>query len=214
MKKDEIKTKLTELFKQTNNKNNKKLNTYFYLVIGLGILIMLLSNITSSIRPNPEPSIHETNSENVEEISADKSPSPATIVEYEKYYETEIKDILSDVIGVSNVSVKVNIASTEKKIHETDRRNEKQVTKENDQEGGTRTIESDSIDEEVVIINDGEQDKPVVIGSEKPKVNGVIVVAQGAESMQVKQQIIEAVTRLLHVPSHQVSVLPKKIKEE
>lgn len=215
--KKDVKNKLQKLFDNQDKKQSKKLTSYFYILIGLGIVIMLMSNLTSTFHPDPDGHPADSGTETFEEeeeVSARRSSGPSTIVEYENYYETQIKEILSDVIGVSNVSVKVSVASTERKVHEKDRRDEKQVTEERDQEGGTRTIESHSIDEQVIIINDGDNDKPVVVASEKPKVTGVIVVAQGAESMQVKQQIIEAVTRFLHVPSHQVSVLPKKIKEE
>lgn len=217
MKKDELITKLKQWFtnEQSKQKNKTTFNAYFYMIIGIGVFIMLLSNLTSTFQENdPNVVSVDTDYETAEEEVAAEPSHPSSIVEYEKYYETQMKEILSDVIGVSNVSVKVNVASTERKIHEKDRRNEKQVTEERDQEGGTRTIESQSLDEQVIITNDGERDQPVVIASEKPQVTGVIVVAQGAEQLQVKQQIIEAVTRFLHVPSHQVSVLPKKIKED
>lgn len=217
MKKEDVKNHFKQLLQPKGNKQqHKKLNHYFYLLIGAGILIMILSNIGSPFQSDGNHlAAIDSGSEAVdEEAAANPSSGPSSIVEYEKYYESQLKEILAEVIGVSNVSVKVNIASTEKKIHEKNRSNEKQVTEERDQEGGTRTIESHTIDEQVVITREGDNDKPIVIGSEKPKVTGVIVVAQGAEQMAVKQQIIEAVTRFLHVPSHQVSVLPKKIKEE
>lgn len=216
MKKEELKRAFQKLIEPKGEKSKKSLNIYFYLLLGLGIAIMLLSNMTSTFQTKNEPEMSNTNAEESEEKDAfaNRSSNPSTIVEYEEYYERQVRDILADVIGVSNVSVKVNIASTEKKLYEKNRRNEKQVTEENDREGGTRTIENHSMDEETIIVRDGDKDKPVIIGSEKPKVTGVIVVAQGAESMQVKQQIIEAVTRFLHVPSYQVSVLPKKIKED
>lgn len=205
-----MKKQLQKLFKNHENKpSNKKLQVYIYILISLGIIIMLLSNMTSTFIPDEQEQLANSKVEENDDASR-----PHTIKEYEKYYESQLKEILSEVIGVSNVSVKVNIATTEKKIHEKNRRNEKQITEEKDQEGGTRTIENHSIDEQVVIINNGNQDEAVVIGTEKPKVTGVIVVAQGAEQLQVKQQIIEAVTRFLHIPSHQVSVLPKKIKED
>lgn len=217
MKKEDVKNKFQKLFDNQDNKKNIKLSSYFYVLIGLGIVIMLMSNLTSTFHPTNDESKADSGSDMIEEdeeVLANRNSGPSTIVEYENYYEAQIKEILSDVIGVSNVSVKVNVASTEKKIHEKDRQNEKQVTEENDQEGGKRTIESHSNDEQVIIIKDGDNDRPVIVASEKPKVTGVIIVAQGAERMRVKQQIIEAVTRFLHVPSHQVSVLPKKIKEE
>ena len=55
---------------------------------------------------------------------------------------------------------------------------------------------------------------PVVIETKKPAIRGVLVVAKGADNIQVKKWIIEAVTRSLDVPSHRVAVMPKKTKGE
>jgi stage III sporulation protein AG len=49
-----------------------------------------------------------------------------------------------------------------------------------------------------------------VVEYQKPAIRGVLVVAKGAENIQVKKWIIEAVTRSLDVPSHRVAVMPKK----
>ena len=51
---------------------------------------------------------------------------------------------------------------------------------------------------------------PIISETKKPSVRGVLVVAKGAENIQIKKWIIEAVTRSLDVPSHRVSVMPKK----
>jgi stage III sporulation protein AG len=51
---------------------------------------------------------------------------------------------------------------------------------------------------------------PVVVETKKPDIRGVLVVAKGAENIQVKKWIVEAVTRVLGVSSHRVSVVPKK----
>ncbi|MFP3489056.1 stage III sporulation protein AG, partial [Staphylococcus sp. SIMBA_130] len=55
---------------------------------------------------------------------------------------------------------------------------------------------------------------PIVVSTKKPVVRGVVVVAVGAENMEVKKMIVDAVTRLLDVKSHRVMVLPKKLKGE
>lgn len=62
----------------------------------------------------------------------------------------------------------------------------------------------------LVIVRSGDQEKPVVVKTEKPKIRGILVVAKGADNIEVKKWIIEAVTRSLDVPSHRVAVLPKK----
>lgn len=178
---------------------------------------MLFSNFTSTTKEKDSSlesvtDLHD--SEEVIEAVTRKGSKPNSIVEYEEHYESQIQEILEDAIGLANVSVKVNVSSTEKQVYEKNRRSEKQITDETDREGGKRTIENNSIDEEVIVINNGDKETPLIIGTEKPKVTGVMVVAEGAESMVMKQQIIESVTRFLRISSHQVSVLGKKKKEE
>ena len=50
----------------------------------------------------------------------------------------------------------------------------------------------------------------IVLETKKPQVRGVLVVAKGAENVQIEKRIIESVTKLLDVPSHRVSVMPRK----
>jgi stage III sporulation protein AG len=61
-----------------------------------------------------------------------------------------------------------------------------------------------------VITRNGDTEIPVIIKTKKAEVRGVAIVAAGAENIKVKASIIEAVTRVLDVPAHRVSVLPKK----
>lgn len=44
----------------------------------------------------------------------------------------------------------------------------------------------------------------------KPRVRGVLVVAKGADNIQVKAWITEAVQKVLDVPAYKISILPKK----
>jgi stage III sporulation protein AG len=61
-----------------------------------------------------------------------------------------------------------------------------------------------------VIIQEGEKEVPIVLETKKPEIRGVLIVAKGADNIQIEKWIKESVTRLLDVPSHRVSVMPKK----
>ncbi|RBW70605.1 stage III sporulation protein AG [Bacillus taeanensis] len=212
MKKDEIKALLTELF---TNKEKKKKFSYSYLVLalGIGVVFMMFGNGFSSPQVEDIPAM-KAEAPQTQQAFAKKASEPSTMIEYENYYENQLREILEEIVGVSNVSVMINLDATEQKIYEKNYNEQNQETTETDKEGGKRTINNKGKDEQVVIINDGEKEVPVVVATEKPKVRGVVITATGAENMKVKQQIVEAVTRVLDVPSHRLSVLPKKIKEE
>ena len=111
---------------------------------------------------------------------------------------------------MKDVTVVVNLEATEEKVYEKNNVTQKQITDETDREGGKRTVEDSSKDEQIVIIRDGEKEVPIVQQTKKPSVRGVLVVAQGADNITVKKWIVEAVTKVLDIPSHRVAVMPKK----
>lgn len=88
------------------------------------------------------------------------------------------------------------------------------TTEETDKEGGKRSVTDQTSEEQIVMIRNGDQETPVVVQTKKPDIRGVLVVAQGVDNVQIKKTIIDAVTRVLDVPSYRVAVAPKKIKED
>jgi stage III sporulation protein AG len=128
---------------------------------------------------------------------------------YEDQYENQLKEALDQIVGVSEALVVVNVEASEQKVYEKNENKQSQHTSEEDKEGGKRSIEEKSSEEQIVIIQDGENEVPVISETRKPKVSGVLVVAKGADNIQIKKWILEAVTRVLDVPVHRVSVLPK-----
>jgi stage III sporulation protein AG len=194
----------------------KKAGKYQYLVVVLlfGALIMLISNFffkdnngNSSL---PVIGKSTTKEESVETFGGKKSSESDLITNYEKYYESQLKEALEEIAGVSDVSVVVNVDATEKKILEKNKVTKSQKTKEVDREGGERDVDDQSQDEQVVIIQEGEKEVPIVLETKKPEIRGVLIVAKGADNIQIEKWIKESVTRLLDVPSHRVSVMPKK----
>ncbi|KJE27102.1 stage III sporulation protein AG [Geobacillus kaustophilus] len=141
---------------------------------------------------------------------ASKETKEKVIAAYEERYEKELKAALEAIEGVDDVTVVVNLDSTELKLYEKKRSTQQQTTEESDKEGGKRTIENESTNEEVIIIHNGEEETPLVVATKKPDIRGVLVVAKGADNLQIKKWIVEAVTRVLNVPSYRVAVLPKK----
>ncbi|MCO7126585.1 stage III sporulation protein AG [Sporolactobacillus shoreicorticis] len=135
--------------------------------------------------------------------------SMTSIEKYESYVNQNLKNILEQIRGVSNVSVMVTFSSTEKKIYQNNTKIQDNQTSETDQKGGKRVVSQKDEDTEVVMIDQNGSKIPVVIGKEQPTVRGVIVVAQGAQQPTVKVQIMDAVATVLDIPSYKVKVLEK-----
>ncbi len=205
-----------------DDQSNHKKGKYIYLIVVLtvGTMIMLISNlfINNESSQNALPTLKNNASiqteENVETFGQKDSTGNSVIGDYERAYEVQLKEALDSIVGVSDVSVVVNVDATEKQVLEKNRKSQTQLTDETDREGGKRKVEDQSTDEQLVIIQNGEKEVPIVVETKKPAIRGVLVVAKGADNIQVKKWIVEAVTRSLDVPSHRVSVLPKKTKGE
>ena len=211
-------TWLKKLFSQ-EDAADKKPGKYQYLLLVLlfGAAIMLISNFffKDDKQNTSLPAFKNSEEKTEEEVAVfgqKQQEGNDLIAAYERSYEAQIKEALDAIIGVEDVTVVVNVDATEKKVLEKNRTNKTQTTDETDREGGKRKVEDQSKEEQLVIIRNGEKEVPIVTEIKKPVIRGVLVVAKGAENIQVKKWIIEAVTKALDVPSHRVAVMPKKSK--
>lgn len=200
--------------KRLFSKESDKKVQYLIIVLLFGAAIMMISNFLlddeSTNSSLPVLSSTDEGEEDVETFGKKTAAGNEMISEYESRYETQLKDALEGIAGVSDVMVVVNVDATEKRVLEQNSVTRSQVTDEKDREGGERKVEDQSRDNQVVIIRDGEKEVPIVLETKKPEIRGVLVVAKGADNIQVKKWIIESVTKLLDVPSHRVSVMPRK----
>ncbi|MFI8706119.1 stage III sporulation protein AG [Bacillus sp. NPDC077411] len=201
------------LFKgNEKDEKEKKISAKFLIILLiLGIILMFSSNLFQAKKP--EVPVLKSQTEQVKDVPTfgqKNSDNKSNIDKYEKEYEQQLKEALESVTGVKDVTIEINLDSSEEKILDKNTVKRSQTTDETDKEGGKRKVEDESTDEKTVIVRQGDKEAPIILRENKPKVRGVLVVAKGVDNLQVKQMVIEAVTRMLEVPSHRVSVLPKK----
>ena len=125
---------------------------------------------------------------------------------YVKELETRLKTALSQVSGVGKVEVMITLKSSGEDILEKDVPYERESSTETD---GTSVKQQNSYScqEETVLIESDGDTAPYVVSSVYPQVEGVLVVAQGGASPQIKTEIIESVQALFGVEAHKVKVL-------
>lgn len=198
--------------KQTGKKPGKY--QYMIIVLCIGAAFMLAGNILMKKQPDgvdlQAMKTSPSNSANVPAFGSNDNSGNSEMAAYEKEYETQLKDALDVMLGVNDVQVIVNLDGTEQKVLEQNTVTKNQTTNETDSNGGKRTVEDSSIDQQMVIIRNGDNESPVVVSTKKPTIRGVLVVAKGADDIEVKKAIVDAVTRALGVPSYRVAVEPGK----
>lgn len=128
--------------------------------------------------------------------------------EYAAYLEGKLKKMLESVQGVGEVEVMITMESSEERIVEKDMTAERSQTEEQDSAGGTRTVSSSNTGYQTVY-QEGSQGSPFVVKTITPKVEGVLVVAEGAGKGNMTGEITQVVQALFGVEAHKVKVLEK-----
>lgn len=200
-----------KLMQPLSSKEGRKINKPKYFIgLGLvGVLIILTSNWFQS---DPDPAVPPNDVEHTTETTSEKQTIGSTdsISQLEKEYESQLKPLLENIDGVSAVDIMINLAATHEKVYDKNLIISKQTTKETDKNGGEREIEDYSREQQLVLVRQGDREVPLLTKTEKPDVKGVFVTAKGVDSMEVRSWVVEAISRVLDVPSHRVSVLPKQ----
>jgi len=195
---DSLGKALTNLFKNGNKKNLYGLVILFFA----GVALLILSKTIFS--PSPQP----------ERLSGDNAGIIAPILtkdekdtSYEETLTKQLEDILSLMDGAGRVRVMLTLSYGSEIILADDTVSDESITLETDTEGAQRTIDQSKHDERTVLAkqNDGSE-KPIVLKEIMPRVEGVIIVAEGGGNIAVKAALTDAARTVLGIEIHKVHV--------
>lgn len=127
--------------------------------------------------------------------------------------EEELEEILSQMWGVGKVRVMITLKSSEELVVEKDETSNRSNTNESDSAGGSRIVTQMEGGKNTVYHTVGNGSEPYVVKTISPQVEGVVVVAQGAGSGTVNENITEMIQALFGVEAHKVKVV-KMTSEE
>jgi stage III sporulation protein AG len=119
--------------------------------------------------------------------------------------EEKVADILREIKGAGKVTVAIQMAegSTYEYLFDTEESRTENIT--------TSADSGSSISEETKKQNLAMADKSPVLAKEYlPRIQGVVVVAEGAGDAQVRENIFSAVKALLGLAANQIAVLESK----
>lgn len=192
---------------------NKRLQTFRWLIIiGLvGLALMILNSFNflhiKNVDPGGAVSGLPPDGENKQAAAGTGAKDKSLFRDYEQAYESQLKELLSKIVGVGDVEVMVTIDSTEEITVEKNSKDTQQVTNEKDTNGATRSVTDVTRSGDAVVM---QNQNPLILKTTKPKIRGVVVVAKGAENLTVKKLISDAVVKGLDVPVNKISVVPRK----
>ena len=111
------------------------------------------------------------------------------------------ENALAKVEGVGNVKVMITLASSSEKVVEKDREMTSEV--QEGESGGKNTSSSET----AVYANGNGEETPYVKQELSPRIEGVLVIADGGDNAIVIENITEAVQALFGVDTHKIKVM-------
>lgn len=192
---EEIISKIKKYF---NEMDSKKFKYNLFIIFTIGIILLIVANIfTEDKKPR------DTNLETEKILDDTKNFH----LDYVSILEEKLEEILNELKGVSNVKVMITLEDTIEKIPAINTTKNNETTNEVDSQGGTRETLREDTTIQIVTGNEGSLR---VLKEVEPTVKGVIVIAEGAESLEVKEILYDAVKTVLGVSGNRVEVYSSK----
>lgn len=182
-----------EVIKTAFKDKKKRTQNLILLVVLLVVLLISCNYIFKTDSKSAGKSNSTSNDSNI-----DNSNNTSTVSKTNNSdLEEKLSLILSQVQGISDVSIVLSYSQEEKQ-------NVVYNTKEEESDGKSTT-------EKVVAYNEQSGIKSAIVESvECPKVEGAIVVAKGADSVDIRSKIASAVSTVVNIPVYKVQVFEKQ----
>lgn len=182
-------------------KEIKRMNRKHLLVVGLvGVLLLVLAL----------PVNDEQDTELLQKGEMEHIPTQATgsLNSYRKDMEKQLEQILGEMDGVGKVEVMITMKDEGETVLEKDLTQTEERTGEDNGQGTKReNIIINSQEETIYIQEDSTSSTPFVSKEVMPRVEGVVIVAQGGGNPGTVKNISDAVLALFPVEVHKIKVV-------
>lgn len=195
---------IKKIFEKYFNGDSKKTVRNMVIIILFGVLLILIADIITGLN-NKNTGIQDS----TVEVNT-TAGIPVTSNSYEEKIKKDLTDTLSLITGVGKVTVMIYFEGGSESIPAVDVTDTNRKTDEKDNQGGIRTTTEESKNTNVVIIDKNNNREPFIVRQVNPAIGGVMVVAEGAGSSEIKEKIHNAVRTVLNLPANKVTVLPMK----
>ena len=126
---------------------------------------------------------------------------------YERDLELRLENLLSKVYGVGDVKVMITLASSKEIILAEDINTNETVSKEIDKSGNTKESSEKKKESKKIIL---EGKNPLALKEIEPKVEGIIIIAQGGDNVFIRSELIKSAQTILNVEAHKIQVMKMK----
>jgi len=180
---------------------DKKIVIYLVMLVAAGVLLMMWGRSDRNEAPILETELA------LPPESMESTPPPVHH-RAERALEEELEEFLSLVAGAGRVRVMISALGDRETIFAVDSTENRSHIIEEDAQGGTRDQRQYSTQEQTVIITDRNGiDQPLVLREISPRVEGIVIIAEGGDDPFVRDALTRAAMAVLGVEAHRVQVL-------
>lgn len=156
------------------------------LIVCVGLVGIILLTISELLPQKSEPKENpkETNATDIRD-------------NYEKNLEERLTSIVSSINGAGRTEVMVTLASGDENVY---------AVKEKSSDG--------SREREYVVIDSDSNESGLLLKVIEPEIRGVAVVCEGADSANVRQEIVSTVSAVLGISTNRISIAKIKPTSE
>ena len=152
--------------------------------------------------------VKKSNSAKQESVT---SPINTGEVSYVEELEDKLEQLLRKTKGVGENSVMITVKNTGKEVLYSQKNSSTHKITEKEADGGNRTEESESIGETILYTDENGVSKPYVQGVLMPEIQGVVIIAEGADKAEIVAAITEAASTLLNVSVNKINVMKMEV---
>jgi stage III sporulation protein AG len=184
---------------------DKNMQKYLAVLLAAGVLVMLLGKWFPAAPKQTGP----TTPVNVSQPSP--LPPAQTGFHAERELEKRLEEAFSAIENVGRVRVLLSFTRDRETVYASDGNTSDSHSREVDGQGGSRETRSTQRQDKTIIITDkAGVDRPLVLREIEPKIAGVVIIAEGGDSVFVKDALTKAACTVLGIEANKVQVMKMK----
>ena len=201
MFKDKL-NRLIEKDKEEGN-NRKKIENLVFFVVVLIITIVVINLIWND--KNASKDIKEVDN-NKKLAAVNQVETQIEQVPQEQNLSQKLESILSKIQGVGDVNVFINYSESSEVVAMYNENSKSSTTEETDVSGGVRKVQETDSQKDIIYQENEGVKTPMTKKVVEPKIEGAIVTAKGANNIDIKTNIIQAVEAVTGLATHKIQV--------
>lgn len=182
---------------------NKTIENLIFFIIILVVTLVLVKYIFSGNKKENKNESYE----DAKLVSSNEVISNSETENYKESLKNDLINILKKIDGVGDVDVLITYSETSKLVPIYNENSSESKTSEEDASGGSRVVESYDSSKEVIT---DDSSSPITEKVIMPKIEGAIIICEGANNIDVKNNVISAVEAATGLKVHKIQVFEMK----